>query len=124
MTDNLMEQLQKTIDSAVEERAAQFGPHYLSSLEGYGDVHRQLVGMKEVKSAVADLVGYINLTDPQELLKALDKMDARCKLMTYECLRMCETVERYKRTVKDCCGGDLMDMINGFEDLNDEEENE
>lgn len=128
MTDNLMEQLQKTIDCAVEERAAQFGPHYLSSLEGYGDVHRQLVGMlagmKEVKSAVADLVGYINLTDPQELLKALDKMDARCKLMTYECLRMCETVERYKRTVKDNCGGDLIDMINGFEGLNDEEENE
>lgn len=128
MTDNLMEQLQKTIDCAVEERAAQFGPHYLSSLEGYGDVHRQMVGVlastKEVKNAVADLVGYINLTDPQELLKALDKMDARCKLLAYEGLRMCETVERYKRTVKHCTGGYLMDMINGFEGLNDEEESE
>lgn len=128
MQDTLMEQLSKTIAFAVEERAQQFGPHYASSLEGFGDIHRQLVGVmasvKEVKSAAGDLVGYINQTDPQELQKALDKLDARCKLLTYEGLRMCETVERYKRTIKDCCGGDLMDMLNDFEDLGEKPEEE
>lgn len=130
MQDTLMEQLNKTIECAVEERARQYGPHYRSSLEGYGDIHRQLVGMmasmKETKSACGDLVCYINLTDSQELLKALDKLDARCKLLTYECLRMCETVESYKRTIKHCCGGDLMDILDGFGtmDKENEEENE
>ena len=128
MQDTLMEQLQKTVEFAVEERAKQYGPHYLSSLEGYGDIHRQLVGMmasmKETKSACGDLVGYINLTDPQELLKALGKLDGRCKLLTYECLRMCETVERYKRTIKHCCGGDLMDILDGFGPMDDENEEE
>lgn len=128
MQDTLMEQLTKTIEFAVEERANLFGPHFASSLEGYGDVHRQMVGviasMKDVKSAVGDLVGYINQTDPQELQKALDKLDARCKLLTYEGLRMCETVERYKRTIKHCCGGDLMDLLNGFGEMDEKHDEE
>ena len=61
MVDTLMEQIIKTIDYAVEERATYFGPHYASSLEGYGDVCRQNVGVqaavKTVKQAVVNWCG-------------------------------------------------------------------
>lgn len=126
MTDTLMEQIIKTIDYAVEERAMYFGPHYASSLEGYGDVCRQNVGVqaavKTVKQAVGELARFINLSDPQELYKELGSLDARCKLLAYESLKMCETVQRYKKTIREKMGGDLTDLIKQFEGLDETEE--
>lgn len=73
MIDNLMEQVNKTVDAAVEERAQLFGPYYASRLEGYGDVHRQMVGvsaaMKQLKKDIDDLVAYVNTQDVQEAMR-------------------------------------------------------
>lgn len=126
MYDTLMEQIVQTVNGAVEERAQRFGPYYASSLEGYGDVCRQNVGMleavKEVKKAVSDLVGYINLANPQELYTELAKLQGRCHNLAYEAMRMCETVKRYERTIKDKVGGDLTDLIDQFNRLDEPEE--
>lgn len=126
MSDKLMEQIIKTVDYAVEERAMLFGPHYASSLEGYGDVHRQMVGvmdsMKDLKSQVGDLVGYVNNTDANELNKALTKLEDKSRMLAYEALRMCETVARYMRTIKDKSGGDLLDLLEGKNEPEDDEE--
>jgi len=128
MYDTLMEQVVKTVDYAVEERAKMFGPYFASSPEGYGDVCRQNVGMleavKAVKKAVSDLVGYINLANPQELYTELGKLTARCQNLAYESLRMCETVRRYERTIKEKIGGDLTDLIDQFNGLDEPEEEE
>lgn len=128
MYDTLMEQVVKTVDYAVEERTKLFGPYYASSLEGYGDVCRQNVGMleavKDVKRAVSDLVRYINTANPQELFDELGKLAGRCHNLAYESLKMCETVRRYERTIKEKSGGDLMDLIEKFNELDDPEEEE
>lgn len=126
MIDNLMEQVNKTVDAAVEERAQLFGPYYASGLEGYGDVHRQMVGvsaaMKQLKKDIDDLVAYANTQDVQEVMRALDSLEVKAKVLSYEALRMCETVMRYKRTVKNASGGDLLDLLNDVDPEEDEEE--
>ena len=129
MVDTLMEQIIKTIDYAVEERATYFGPHYASSLEGYGDVCRQNVGVqaavKAVKQAVGELVRIINLSDPQELYKELGSLDERCKLLAYESLKMCETVQRYGKTIREKMGKQfegLDEMEEGPDELDETSE--
>lgn len=125
MRDTMMEQINKTVEHAVNERALLYGPCYASGLEGYGDVHRQMVGvnaaMKELKRHVQDFVQYVNNQDPQEALKALDSMEVKAKVLSYEALRMCETVVRYKVTLKTHSGGDLLDIPNGTEEPEDED---
>ena len=124
MMDALMDQVNKTVDYAVEERTRLYGPHYESALEGYGDVTRQMIGVmasqKELKKDVTDLVGYVNSLDAQELIKALDMLDSKARLLAYEALRMCEIIVRYKTTIKNRSGGNLLDIL---DDL-DEEDNE
>lgn len=124
MLDTMMEQINKTVEHAVNERALLYGPCYASGLEGYGDVHRQMVGvnaaMKELKRQVDDFVRYVNNQDPQEEIKALDSMEVKAKVLSYEALRMCETVVRYKVTQKAHSGGDLLDILNGIEEPEDE----
>lgn len=87
---------------------------------------RQNVGVqaavKTVKQAVGELARFINLSDPQELYKELGSLDARCKLLAYESLKMCETVQRYKKTIREKMGGDLTDLIKQFEGLDETEE--
>lgn len=120
MLDTMMEQINKTVEQAVKERAQLYGPCYASGLEGYGDVHRQMVGVnaaiKELKRQVDDFVRYVNNQDPQEAIKALDSMEVKAKVLSYEALRMCETVVRYKVTLKTHSGGDLLDMLEEPED--------
>lgn len=41
-------------------------------------------------------------------------------MLSYEALRMCETVMRYKRTVKNASGGDLLDLLNDVDPEEDE----
>ena len=49
-------------------------------------------------------------------------MDERCKLLAYESLKMCETVQRYGKTIREKMGGDLTDLIKQFEGLDEMEE--
>lgn len=126
MLDTMMEQINKTVEQAAKERALLYGPCYASGLEGYGDVHRQMVGvnaaMKELKRHVDDFVRYVNNQDPQEAIKALDSMEVKAKALSYEALRMCETVVRYKVTLKTHSGGDLLDILNGIEEPEEPED--
>ena len=118
--DRLTEALLQARNAAVEERAEQYGPHYASALEGYGDLTRELLNMqsstKALKKDLADIVGWVSAQELQELHKALVLMEGKAHQAAYDALRMCAAVRTLQETVRMRSGGDLLDFLNDPED--------
>lgn len=124
MLDRLSEAVIRARDTAVEERARMYGPHYASALEGYGDMTRELLnlldGVKAVKKCLAEIVVYIGEQDPQELHKALILMEGKANIVAYDAARMCGAVKVMEETIRAQTGGDLLDRL--MDDMEDEDE--
>lgn len=115
MLSKLTEALIAARDAAVEERAAQYGDHYASALEGYGDLTRELLNMqsstKALKKDLSEVVGWVGAQDLQELHKALVLMEGKAHQAAYDALRMCAAVRTLQETIRIKTGGDLLDYL-------------
>ena len=118
--DRLTEALLQARNAAVEERAAEHGPHYMSPLEGYGDMVRKLTktqaSTKEVKTKIERLSALMDIDDPQPMQELLTEMEARAAAVCYNALRMYAAVRTMMATVNIETGGDLLDFLNDPED--------
>ena len=118
--DRLTEALLQARNAAVEERAEEHGPHYMSQLEGYGDMVRKLTktqaSTKEVKTKIERLSALMDIDDPQPMQELLTEMEARAAAVCYNALRMYAAVRTMMATVNIETGGDLLDFLNDPED--------
>lgn len=118
--DRLSEALLQARNAAVEERAAEHGPNYMSPLEGYGDMVRKLTktqaSTKEVKTKIERLSALMDIDDPQPMQELLTEMEARAAAVCYNALRMYAAVRTMMATVNIETGGDLLDLLNAPED--------
>ncbi len=115
MLSKLTEALIAARDAAVEERAAEHGPHYMSPLEGYGDMVRKLTktqaSTKEVKTKIERLSALMDIDVPQPMQELLTEMEARAAAVCYNALRMYAAVRTMMATVNIETGGDLLDYL-------------
>lgn len=113
--DRLSNAVYQAINAALEEREEQSGLHYRSALEGYGDLAKELqtiqAGTKDVKKAVADVVDFVDMQEPDELARRLLTVEAKTSALAYGVIRMCAAARRFSATVRKDTGGDLLDLL-------------
>lgn len=120
MMDRLTETLLQARNAAVEERAREHGPCYMSPLEGYGDMVRKLcktqASTKEVKGKLERLSALMDVEDPQPMQECLTEMETRAAAVCYNALRMYAAVRTMMATVHAETGGDLLDYLEEMPD--------
>lgn len=105
----------KTIQAAVEGIAAEQSG-YVNTVEGYGDMCRQLLALqadiKECKRQCGEAVNYLD--DGQTLSHVIDTAYIIALRLTYTAATLCAKLKRYRETALP--EGDLLDMMEGYDD--------
>lgn len=103
---------------AVEEARSELG-EYVNTLEGYGDMCRQLLGIqaeaKELKRQCGSVVERLN--DGQELANLLSTLDIQALRLTHAALGMCAKLRQFR--VAALPYGDLLTMVEDEDDADD-----
>lgn len=115
MMSRLDEALFNAREAAVEERAKENGPSYMSELEGYGDLVRKLERTRAITKAFGKELerfsGVMDMDDPKMLHDVLTSMEQKAASAAYDALRMYAGVRTMMETVRERTGGNLLDYI-------------
>ena len=66
---------------------------------------------KNLRKEAEDLVTTVNVPDPQDATRVLNGLYSKAIQLAYESMCMCESINRYRITVQQYVGGDLIDML-------------
>lgn len=120
MMSRLDEAVFNVRETAVEERAKEHGPCYMSALEGYGDLIRKLektrASTKEFGKVLERFSDLIDYDAPQVPHEVLANLETKAASAVYDALRMYAGVRTMMETIREKTGGDLLDMLEDPED--------